>query len=258
MRKRIIIGNWKMNPASHKDAEKLFKNVVKLLPRTKNTEVVVCPPYIYLESLKKISKKIALGAQNSYFEEVGAFTGEVSPMMLSNMGVKYVILGHSERRAQGEDNLVINKKVKEALAASLIPILCVGENTRDENHQYFNTVRTQIEECLDGISKNSIGKLIIAYEPVWALSTTAVRHDATAHDSREMAIFIRKIVADKFNVKSDVARVIYGGSANEKDAEDFIKNGGVEGLLPGRASLTAEKFAQMVKIVDSTETHAIS
>jgi len=255
MLKKIIIGNWKMNPVSLKDAEKLFGDVAKSISGIKKTarktEVVICPPFIYLERLKKMSKTISLGAQDAFWEDVGAYTGEMSPFMLYNLGVKYVILGHSERRALGENNSDVNKKIKAALSAGLRPILCVGESVRDENHSYFNLVKTQLGECLNGISKNLISKIIIAYEPIWAISSTANRKDATSVDSREMAIFIRKILSDKFGMEAKKVRVIYGGSANEKDAEDFLKNGGVDGLLPGRASLDAKKFTEVIKIAEN-------
>ena len=253
--KNIIIGNWKMNPLSLKEAEKLFADVAKSISNIKKTarktEVVICPPYVYLEKLKKLSKKISLGAQDVFWGEVGAFTGEISADMLYDIGARYVIVGHSERRAMGENNNDINKKIKSALSAGLRPILCVGEGMRDENHGYFNLVRIQLEECLLGISKNSISKIIIAYEPVWAISSTPNRKDATSDDSREMAIFIRKILSDKFGSEASGIRIIYGGSVNEKDAEDFLKNGGVNGLLPGKASLNPEKFSKIVKICEA-------
>ena len=249
MLKKIIIGNWKMNPVSIKEAEKLFGDVAKYISRIKKTarktEVVICPPFVYLERLKKLTKKISLGAQDAFWTDTGAYTGEVSPDMLYNIGVKYVILGHSERRALGEDNNSVNKKIKSALSAGLRPILCVGEGARDESHGYFNLVKVQLAECLAGVSKNSVSKIIIAYEPIWAISSTVNRKDATSADSREMAIFIRKILSDKFGSDAGKIRIIYGGSANEKDAEDFLKNGGVDGLLPGRASLDMKKFVKI-------------
>ena len=256
MSKKIIIGNWKMNPRTTKEAEKLFSGVIKGISGIKKTaiktEVVICAPFVFLERLKKIrTSKIKLGAQDAFWSDVGAFTGEVSGEMLYNLGVNYVILGHSERRALGENNQDINKKIKASLAAGLIPILCVGEDVRDENHSYFNLVKTQLEECLNGVSKNSFSKIIIAYEPVWALSSTANRHDATPSDSREMVIFIRKVLSDKFGPEAGRTRIIYGGSANEKDAEDFLKNGGVDGLLPGRASLNVKKFIEIIKICEA-------
>jgi triosephosphate isomerase len=127
----------------------------------------------------------------------------------------------------------------------------VGENVRDENHGYFNLVKNQLEECLVGIQKNLIPKIIIAYEPVWAISTTVDRKDATPEDSREMAIFIRKILSDKFGADAGKTRVLYGGSVNEKDALGFLKDGGVDGLLVGRASLDVKKFTEIVKTCEA-------
>ena len=251
MLKKIIVGNWKMNPLTLKEAEKLFLGVAKGISGIKKTEVVICPPFLYLERLKKFSRKIILGAQNTFFEDVGAFTGEISPEMLYNLGARYVILGHSERRAMGESNSEINKKIKSSLVSGLRPILCVGESARDLNHEYFNLVKMELEECLIGIPKNSIPKIIIAYEPIWAISSTPDRRDATADDSREMSIFIRKVLSDKFGAEAIKVRIIYGGSVTEKDAGDFLQNGGVDGLLPGRASLNAKKFGEIVKICEA-------
>ncbi|OGI65842.1 triose-phosphate isomerase [Candidatus Nomurabacteria bacterium RIFCSPLOWO2_01_FULL_39_18] len=251
MTKKIIIGNWKMNPLTGKEAEKWFASIAKLVKRIKNTDIVICAPFIYLEKLKKISRKVALGAQDAFWGDVGPFTGEISPEMLYNIGVRYVILGHSERRAMGESSIEINKKIKSALASGLVPIVCIGEKERDLNHEYFRIVKTQIHECLKGIPKDSISKITIAYEPVWSLSSTLNRRDATANDSREMAVFIRKTLSDISS--PDIAsktRVIYGGSANERDAEEFLQNGGVDGLLPGKASLDPKKFSEIVKIAE--------
>lgn len=230
----------------------MYGNIAKSVSKIKKTEIIICPPFIYLEKLKKISKKLALGAQDAFLGDVGAFTGEVSAEMLYNLGVKYVILGHSERRAMGESNSDINKKLKGVLSASLIPVLCVGENARDLDHGYFNIVKTQILECLSGINKNLFSKIILAYEPVWAISSTVNRKDATAHDSNEMAIFIRKVLSDLSS--PDVAnkmRILYGGSVSSKDAGEFLTHGGVDGLLAGRASLDAKKFSEIVKIAEN-------
>lgn len=253
-KKKIIIGNWKMNPLTSKDAEKLFIATSKSIVGVKKTEVVVCPPFIYLAKLKNISKKIILGAQDAFAGDVGPYTGEVSSFMLYAIGVRYVILGHSERRALGEGNADINRKIKGALSGGLTPVVCVGEQERDESHGYFNVVKTQIEECLKGVSKVLIPKIIVAYEPVWALSTTPRRHDATSADAREMVVFIRKVLSDLFSPKtaSDI-RIIYGGSVNERDAGDFVVNGGVDGLLPGKASLDAKKFSAIIKICEASQ-----
>ncbi len=249
--KRIIVANWKMNPSSVKEAGKLFSDVVKAIPSLKNTEVVICPPFLYLEQLRKISRKIILGAQDVSSEECGAFTGDVSAEMLFNMGAKYVITGHSERRARGEGNSDVNKKIKSALSVGLVPILCVGESARDESHGYFNLVKTQLEECLNGIQKASISNIIIAYEPVWAISSTVNRQDAIPADCREMVIFIRKIISDKIGVQTKMPKILYGGSVNDKDVEGFLKDGGVDGVLVGRASLDAEKFSNIIKVCEA-------
>lgn len=256
MTKKLVIANWKMNPLTTKEAENLFNAIAKNLPILKKTEVIICPPLIFLNKLFKIrTTKIKLGAQNSFWGEKGAYTGEVSAEMLDLLGVKYVILGHSERRSPpvggGETNEVINKKIKGALSSGLIPIVCVGDKERDENHEYFNFVKIQVEECLNGINKDLLSKVIIAYEPVWALSTTENRKDATPEDSHEMNIFIRKILSDKFGVNRELPKIIYGGSVNEKNILDFINNGGIDGVLVGGASLDSKKFLEIIRITES-------
>jgi len=248
--KKIIIGNWKMNPSSLKEAEYLFKKIAKQ-GDFKKVEVVVCAPFVYLEKLKKISQKINLGAQNISSEERGAFTGEVSAEMLSNLGVKYVIIGHSERRKMGETSKDVSKKIKQALFFGLKPIVCIGETKRDESHEYFNVVRSQVKESLEGINKNLLQKIIIAYEPVWALSTTQDRKDATPADCQEMIIFIKKILTDKFGIKTKLPQFIYGGSLNDKNCAEFLTRGGAEGGMPGVASLSAEKFLKIIDIAGS-------
>src|SRR3989338_2243800 len=253
MTKKIIIGNWKMNPQTEKEAEKWFTSISQSVGRVKNTEVVICAPFIYLDKLTKIiTSKVKLGAQDAFWDDIGPYTGEISPEMLYNIGAIYVILGHSERRAMGETNELVNKKIKSTLASGLVPIVCIGEKERDPNHEYFKNLKTQVNECLKGVAKTSISKIIIAYEPIWAISSTLNRRDATYADSREMAVFIRKILSDISSPEIvSNTRVIYGGSANERDAEDFLQNGGVDGLLPGRASLDPKKFSEIIKICEA-------
>ncbi len=252
MAKKIIIGNWKMNPLIQKEAEKLFEGVAKSVSRIKKTDVVICAPFIYLEELSEVrTSKVSLGAQDAYPGDVGAFTGEVSAEMLYELGVRYAVIGHSERRAQGETGQLINKKIKGALASGIRPILCVGESERDENHGYFSLMKKQLEESLVGVSRNSISKVIIAYEPIWAISSTANRRDATPEDSREMAVFIKKTLSDKYGSEGAAVRIIYGGSVNEKDADGFLKEGGVDGVLVGKASLDAKKFTKIVMAAEN-------
>lgn len=248
--KKFIIANWKMNPSSFEEAKILFLKIEKKAD-FKNTEVIICPPSLYLDKFKKNSKKILLGAQDVFYEERGAFTGNLSASMLIEAGAKFVILGHSERRKLGETDKDVNKKLKTALFFGLKPIVCVGEKERDENHEYFGVVKKQIEECLKGISKELISKVIIAYEPVWALSTTLGRKNATPADSYEMNIFIRKILTDKFGVKTKMPKILYGGSVNEKNILGFLISGGIDGVLVGGASLNPEKFLEIIKVTES-------
>jgi len=248
--KKIIIGNWKMNPTSIKQASKIFSSVSSGL-KNKNIEVVVAPPFVYIEKLKKISKKVSIASQDASFIDKGPYTGEVSGEMLREIGVKYAILGHSERRHMGEDNELINKKIKSVLFSGVTPVLCVGEDDRDDNHEYFNFVKSQLLECLKGIKKDSISKVIIAYEPVWAISTTVDRRDATAHDCEEMVIFIRKVISSITSpVLAKKIRILYGGSVNDRDAGEFLTKGGVDGLLVGKASLDPKKFLKIVNICE--------
>ena len=245
--KKIVIGNWKMNPLSLKDAEKLFIGLTRRISRIKKTEIVVCPPYLYLERLKKFSRKIVLGAQDAFWEDAGAFTGEVSGEMLYNLGVRYVILGHSERRELGETDGFVNKKIKSALKAGLVPILCVGEKERDANHEYFSVIKSQVERCLKGVSKNLISKIVIAYEPVWAIGKSAA--DAMqAADLEEMAIFIRKILSESLG-RDMVAKVpiLYGGSVEPQNAKALMQEGGVSGFLVGHASADIDSFKEILK-----------
>lgn len=251
---KIIIGNWKMNPRTGKEAEKLLIGISKNISSIKKTEVVICAPFVYLEKLKSLktrARKISLGAQDAFYGDIGAHTGEVSAEMLSGFGVKYVIVGHSERRSKGESSEETNKKLKAVLSAGLIPVLCVGESLRDEKHEYYNFVKHQLLESLNGVSKNLISSVLVAYEPVWAISTTVDRKDATPDDSREMVIFIKKVLSDKFGKDASSTRILYGGSVNEREAGEFIKNGGVDGLLSGRASLDSKKFSEIVKICET-------
>lgn len=249
MSKRIVIGNWKMNPQTKKEAEKIFKGIAK--EKNKKVEVVICPPAIYLESMRKISKSIPLGVQNMNFENIGPFTGELGASMLYDLGARFVILGHSERRALGETNKDVNKKIKSAFYNGLQPVLCVGESVRDAEHKYLSFVKEQLEQGLEGISKNSIEKLIIAYEPVWAIGEKADR-EATPEEFLETSIFIRKILSDKFgNNFAQKVRIIYGGSVHPENALGFVVLGRSEGFLVGRDSLYPKKFLEIINCADN-------
>ena len=264
MFKKIVIANWKMNPASRKEAEKLFSAVAGIATKMKKTKIIICAPFVYLVGLKKLSlghshtgeaRKAALGGQNIFWEESGAFTGEISGEMLYDTGARYVILGHSERRGlltgTEETNAEVARKVKSALSSGLCPIVCVGEVGRDENHEYLSFIRAELEESLAGVSKNSLGKIIIAYEPIWAIGHGT--SPATPEEFREMNLFLRKILSDKFGVRpAGEAKIIYGGSVNEKNAGDFLQIGQADGFLVGRASLSPKKFGKIIEICEAS------
>lgn len=250
--KKLIVGNWKMNPKSSVIAKQSFLAIKKGISSFKNVNTAIASPFVYLNKLSKNSSSIlALGAQNISSEPEGAFTGEVSGPMLSDNKIKYVIIGHSERRKLGETDEQINKKIKMALKAKIIPILCIGENDREHGMWYLGKIKTQLEECLKGISKNLAEGIIIAYEPIWAISTTANRRDATPTDCEEMRIYIKKVLNDMFGMKTvEKIKILYGGSVDEKNAQGFLTEGGADGLLVGKSSLTPKKFIQIVKIAN--------
>lgn len=252
LKRKIVIANWKMNPPSTKDAIKLFSLTKSIAQKNKKTSIVVCAPFIFLSALSKsATTKCALGAQNMHFESIGAFTGEVSSKMLKDSKVSYVILGHSERRAMGEDDAFINQKIKTAIKSGITPILCVGEKERTGDAWYLHAVKTQVDGSLDGLRPSDMSKIIIAYEPVWAIGKDATR-PATVSECEEMVIYIRKVLSDKFGAKNaQIPMIVYGGSVDTKEAQDFMTNGGVDGFLVGRASLNPKEFEKIVQIVDS-------
>ena len=250
--KKLIIGNWKMNPSSLAQARTHFTTIKKSITGNKNVSVALAAPFVYLPELAKLtSTGLALAAQNVSAEKEGPFTGEVSVTMLAPLKVSYVILGHSERRTLGETNTLINRKLKAVLGKKMIPVLCIGETERDSGMWYLGVIKTQIEECLAGVPKTSVANIVIAYEPVWALSSTVNRRDATPEDCCEMRIYVRKVLTDMFGAPiADKVRIIYGGSVDDKNARAFLTLGEADGLLPGKASLKSAVFTKIVKIAN--------
>ncbi len=248
-RGKIIVGNWKMNPHSEKEAEFIWKSINTYMKKVKNSEVVICPPYPFLFIHKKLKiKNIKLGAQDVYFEKEGSYTGEVSASMLNNFGTEYVIVGHSERRKMCDSDETINKKIISILKSKMTPIFCLGENTRDHNGFYLSFVKQQIINGLVNITKPQMKNIVIAYEPVWAIGESATRI-ATVSEFIEMRIFIKKIISDLYDIKTaNDIRIIYGGSVNPTNAESFINEGSADGLLVGRDSLTPKKFNTIINL----------
>jgi triosephosphate isomerase len=249
-KKKLIIANWKMNPVTLAEAKSIVRSI-KAQAKTYQSQVVICPPSIYLNDLKGtiVKEKVFLGAQDVYSEAKGAFTGEVSPEMLVAIGVSHVILGHSERRAMGETDEVISKKVSAALKAGLSVILCIGEKERDDHGQYLAFLKGQLSASLKGASKKHSAKISIAYEPIWAIGKG---HEAmTPHDVHQMSIFIRKHLIHIYNsVAASDIRIVYGGSVDPSNAAAIVHEGGVDGLLIGRDSLNAKDFTSIVQMID--------
>jgi triosephosphate isomerase len=261
MRKKFVVGNWKMHTTAA-EAGQLARAVVEGVGAEDRIAVVICPPFPYLAHVGEIVKgsRVALGAQNLYPEKEGAFTGEVSPRMLVDVGCKHVILGHSERRHKlGESDAFINQKVRVALAAGLNVILCVGE-TLDQRkaNQTEALLGRQLTQGLAGISTDNLPRLSIAYEPVWAIGNPS--HHATPEQAHEAHEFIRHRFGQIFDDKSAQALVIqYGGSVKPENAASFFSQPGVDGALIGGASLDADQFLAIIRSgINEAQTEAHS
>lgn len=250
--KFFMAGNWKMNVPSS-DAKSLVEEIVESINYIKNVDVLVCPPFTSIASAKEGlngSLRVMVGAQNFYPEKSGAYTGEISAIMLREIGVTHVIVGHSERRAYfSEANDFINKKVIAAISNSLVPILCVGETIEQRRAgDAFNVVEEQLLSCLKDVHIDSANKLIIAYEPVWAIGTGET---ATPEIAQEIHAFIRKLLLEKFGKAiSSSIMILYGGSMKPENTCDLLAQEDIDGGLIGGASLKASSFCEMISIAD--------
>lgn len=251
--KKIIAGNWKMNPDVPKNAKKIFLGIKKKGSTLRNVQTIIAPPHIYVSQLQDnvSGHRVLVGAQDAHNENAGAHTGETSPLALTRMGVKYVILGHSERRAAGETDETVHAKLVNAIANKLTVILCVGERERDEHGEYLDVVRTQLVNATKKLNARDLGKVIVAYEPIWAIGAKAKRA-ASPEDLHEMVIFIKKVLSKKFGRDAALRiPVLYGGSVNDQNAEAFLgPKGGADGLLVGRASLDVQVFGNILEIAN--------
>ncbi len=247
-RKLFVAGNWKMN-TSCDEAVSLAKAIVEQLGFTDEVDLAVCPPAVYLASVSQAldSSKIALGAQNMFYEDNGAFTGELSSAMLKDVGCTYVILGHSERRhVIGETDELINRKVAKALADGLKPILCVGELLEErEANQTIEVVKRQVQVGMEGISKADAMNVTIAYEPVWAIGTGLT---ATPEQAQEIHAMIRGLLTDMYDEElAQSVRIQYGGSVKPSNASELLSQEDIDGALVGGASLKVDDFAGIAK-----------
>ncbi|NNF02044.1 MAG: triose-phosphate isomerase [Bacteroidia bacterium] len=249
MRRKIVAGNWKMNK-TQPEFKLLVEQLLKLSNDAIRTDIIIAPPYLYLEQLVDLVSKtsgVYACAQNCSTEKAGAFTGEVSAEMIASVGVEYVIIGHSERRSFfGEDNEVLAKKVNMAVGENLKLIFCCGEQLKDrEAKDQEATVRDQLKESLFHLSADAMKNVVIAYEPVWAIGTGLT---ATPDQAQEMHAFIRGLLMKHYDDSTaESTPILYGGSCNEKNAAELFSKSDIDGGLIGGASLDAEKFVAIAR-----------
>ncbi|MCZ0870907.1 triose-phosphate isomerase [Peribacillus sp. AS_2] len=248
MRKPIIAGNWKMNKTLS-EATAFLEEVSNLIPKQDVIDTVVCAPALFLDQLVQAAKgtDVKIGAQNMHFEESGAFTGEISPIALADLGVSYVILGHSERREMfNETDEAVNKKAHAAFAHKLTPIVCCGETLEQREAGETNDfVGSQIEKGLAGLSFDQLKQAVIAYEPIWAIGTGK---SSSAQDANEVCAHIRSVVADKFSNEAAAAiRIQYGGSVKPENIKEYMAQPDIDGALVGGASLKSDSFLQLLE-----------
>jgi len=248
MRKPIAAGNWKMFKTA-KEAAAMIADLKEKVKDVKDREVVICPTFTALESAVKAAQgsNVKIGAQNVYWEEKGAFTGEIAPNMIKDLGCEYVIIGHSERRQYfGETDETVNKRIFAALKASLTPIICVGETLQErESGRMMNVIETQVKGGLKSMTKEQMLKSVIAYEPVWAIGTGKT---ASPEQAQEVHAFIRKLLNELFGKDvADQTRILYGGSVKPDNMAELMKQADIDGGLVGGASLEAESFSKIVK-----------
>ena len=244
--KLLIVANWKINPQTIDEAREILNEVKKEVGNIKKSEVIICPPFLYLpywvEFFTKKEQKIKLGAQDCFWEEKGAFTGEISPLMLKNLGCQYVIIGHSERRKLGETDEMINKKIKAALKAKLVPILCIGETEKEKKTgKTFKILTNQLKKSLGSILNSKfkiLNSFIVAYEPVCAIGTG---NPCSSKEAKKVFLFLQKFFGK--------VPVLYGGSVDSENAASYIHEANFQGLLVGGASLNPKEFIKIIKSV---------
>ncbi|QHD16993.1 triose-phosphate isomerase [Staphylococcus equorum] len=250
MRKPIIAGNWKMNKTVQEAKD--FVNALPTLPDTKEVESVICAPAIQLDALVTLvndgkAQGLKIGAQNAYFEDNGAFTGETSPAALADLGVKYVVIGHSERREIfKETDEDINKKAHAVFNHGMTPIICVGETDEErESGKANEVVGNQVKKAVEGLSEEQLQQVVIAYEPIWAIGTGK---SSTSEDANEMCAFVRETVAElSSQTVADATRIQYGGSVKPNNIKEYMAQSDIDGALVGGASLKVDDFVQLLE-----------
>jgi len=248
--KTIVVANWKMKPPTFKDARKLFEATKKTAEKCPKISLIIAPPAIYLHALASNyrGKKISFATQNAHAEANGAFTGETSIAQARDVGAEYVLVGHSERRAMGETNEATGKKVSAVLAQKMTPILCVGETKRESSGEYLDIVGEQLRTALADVAPAKISKVIIAYEPVWAIGGETTM---SPRDMHSMAIFIRKTIVGIYGDIGHSVKILYGASVGEKNVLEMLREGNVRGFIVGHVSTDPERFATLLKVIQN-------
>jgi len=247
MRIPVIAGNWKMHKTS-REAQEFVHKLIANLEDTEKVDVIIAPVFTSLEATIEAARgsQVKIAAQNMHWENKGAYTGEISPIMLKELGINYCIIGHSERRQYfAETDLTVNKKVRAALDNGIIPIVCVGETLEEREKGATNdVVERQVKIALKGLSSEEVAGLIIAYEPVWAIGTGKT---SSPEDAQEVAAKIREIITNDFgNESSEKVRIQYGGSVKPENIKIFMKQNDIDGALVGGASLDVDSFVQLI------------
>lgn len=254
MKKKYLVANWKANPATVVQAESLALGVARFVYKYKkkiSAEVVLAPPFVYLEGVADILEKseVKLAGQDLFNEDRGAFTAQVTASMLYSLKVKYVILGHSEvREENGDSNKEINQKIKLAFKYDLIPIVCLGEKVKS---QAKKVLEVQFKECLEGIKAKDLKKLVLCYEPVWAISKGRKAHQAAKpQDAQAAHVFLRKLLVGKYGAKTaQEVPIIYGGSIKPANTEKLFEQLDIDGGLVGSSSLSVTKFSKIIRAI---------
>ena len=247
----LVVGNWKLNPRTREEAVDLAGQVARRSTTLPST-IAVAPSYVHLDAVARRigSRSVALAAQDVCAKSHGAFTGEVSAVQLADLGVQYVIVGHSERRARGETDTAVVEKARAVLQQRLTPIICFGESARDEQGHFYSVIETQLGALSAGLDKAKLTRCVRAYEPVWAIGTGET---ATPADVKEMQLFVESFFTKQFDRRTARAlRLLYGGSVKPHNAAALYAEGGMQGFLVGGASLHAEDFITIVKAVTAT------
>jgi len=251
--KRIVVANWKMNPRALAEAKRLFLGVKKAVGELRGAQVIICPPAIFISELRKsyTGKRVLFGAQDVHFEKDGSYTGEVSAPMLKSVGVSHVIIGHSERRAAGETNSDVQKKVRAALDEKLTVMLCVGERERDHDGEHLHFIKEELTAALRTVAKDELKRLVVVYEPVWAIGKS-FEHAMKPHDVHQMSLFVRKVLSEQFDRGAAMkVLVLYGGSVEPENAAPLLEGGDINGFLVGHASLNPTTFRDILAVIHS-------